>query len=262
MKLALECPTYLLKDIQPLADMDWILTHLVLQDEAYAKFYRESNNFQILDNSVNELLDPCSLEDMKKANEVLGGVDVIVPPDYLGDHLSTEKALDKAVEVFGIDKILPVVQGHELRYVMECAEYFKKLGFTGIAVPYDITCNRTDSREVMASRRGEVIDPLVAEYDFYDIHLLGMTTIEELKTYQDTEQVKSIDTGVPIVYGMNCMHLDEPWNFKKDKPTMSQMEGFREFIDEGSTRHALGPSDKLSAIFWNIAYLRKVISGT
>lgn len=28
MRLALECPVSLLEDIQPLADFDWILTHL------------------------------------------------------------------------------------------------------------------------------------------------------------------------------------------------------------------------------------------
>ena len=76
MKLALECPNYLLKDLQPLTDFDFILTHLVLQDKVYAEYYRESRSFKILDNSVNELGIPCSLEEMVQALDTLGRVDL------------------------------------------------------------------------------------------------------------------------------------------------------------------------------------------
>ncbi len=254
LQLALECPTYLLKDIQPLADFDWILTHLVLQDDDYAKFYRSSKRLKVLDNSVNELLEPCSLGKMEEAEELLGGVDLVVPPDFLGDSLATRGELYKACNLWTRDRILPVVQGDSLASVLECFEHIRELGFDRVAVPYDIICKRTDSLETMAKGRLEVVNKIISivPVDF-QIHLLGMTTLEELERH-NKGWVKSVDTGVPIVYGMNCEHLDGNWNFKKDKPTLSQMPSYQEFL--GGDQNEFG--HKLSAIFWNIAYLRKV----
>ena len=48
IKLALECPTRLLGDIQPLADFDFILAHLVLQDKEYAEYFSRSKRWKIL----------------------------------------------------------------------------------------------------------------------------------------------------------------------------------------------------------------------
>ncbi len=250
MKLALECPSSLLKDIQPLTDFDFILTHLVLKDEIYAKHYRDSKNFKILDNSVNELGEPCSIEEMVQALDILGSVDFIVPPDYLGNLRMTREALEQSLGIWEYDELLPVVQGQDLEEVDRCIEYLRDMDFSKVAVPYDITCSRTDSRDQMAKGRQTVVGRIVRRSSL-EVHLLGFTTLEELKRYQGDTQVESIDTGVPVVYGLNLKHLDEPWDFKKDKPTMDQMErapaGFL--------------NDKLSAIYWNIAYLRKILEG-
>jgi len=48
LKLALECPTLMLNLIQPLADMDFILTHLVLKDKDYALYYMNSKRAKII----------------------------------------------------------------------------------------------------------------------------------------------------------------------------------------------------------------------
>lgn len=250
MKLALECPTDLMKDIQPLADFDWILTHLVLEDKVYARHYQESTNFKVLDNSVNELLEPCSLGEMERAAGIVNP-DLIVPPDFLGDSLETESTLMKALTIWPKEKILPCVQGEDLAHATNCVDFILRLGFGRIAVPYDITCKRTDSLGTMAESRLKVVSKIISMVPAdFQIHLLGMTTLEEL-TKHNRGWVKSIDTGVPILYGLNCKRLDEPWEFKKDKPTMAQMErspaGFR--------------NDKLSSVFWNIAYLRTVLGG-
>ena len=248
MKLALECPDVLLKEIQSLTDFDFILTHLVLKDGVYAKYYRESSSFKILDNSVNELGEPCSLEEMVQALDILGGADLIVPPDYLGDFEATRNALDQSLSLWEHDKLLPVVQGGITEEVLDYACYLDvKMGFNFVAVPYDLTCKKTDSRDLMAVSRDCIVRNLTKSG--LEVHLLGFTTVEELIGYQGNPKVKSVDTGVPVVYGMNLKHLDEPWGFKKDKPTMDQIEesppGFL--------------NDKLSAIYYNIAYLRKIL---
>lgn len=250
MKLALECPTALLEDIQPLADFDWILAHLVLQDREYAQFYSQSTRMKILDNSTNELLEPCSLSDIAKTAEIVKP-DYIVAPDYLGDHLSTEKALDEAVAVFGLGRVFPVVQGHTLGHVLECTEYIAKTGFNRVAVPYDLTCNREDSIEKMASAREEVVSRLILLNNFEWIHLLGMTTLEELESYRSISQVKSIDTGSPVLNGLEGLRFGKDALLPKKQPTMSQMEAY---VHHHSKYGSL-------EIYYNIAYLRKVLMG-
>jgi hypothetical protein len=246
MRLALESPVELLKEVQPLGDFDWILTHLVLKDEEYAKFYRESTRYKILDNSVNELGTPSPMGDIKKAVEILGGVNGVVPPDHLGNHFATEKALDEAIGVFGKGQLLPVVQGHEFRYVLECADYIKKLGFTEVAVPYDITCSRYDSIEKMSERRQEVVSRMILLYSF-DVHLLGMTTLEELASYSGIEKVKSVDTGSPVMHGLWSLRFGRDKLLPKSTPTMEQMK-------------LLG-NPNLNSVYYNIGYLRGILSG-
>lgn len=244
MKLALECPTKLLNDIQPLADFDFALTHLVLEDEEHAEYYKQSARLKILDNSTNELLEPCSLSDIAKAAEAIKP-NYIVAPDYLGNQFATEKALGKAVDVFGKDRVFPVVQGYELRNVLECAEYIVKVGFDRVAVPYDITCNRRDGIEKMADAREEVVSRLILLYDFQWIHLLGMTTLEELGSYRGISQVKTIDTGSPILHGLCGFRFGKDELLPKSIPTMNKMD--------------TGKPNDLASVYYNIAYLRKYL---
>jgi len=260
MLMALECPTSFLQDVQPLTDFSWVLTHLVLQDKAYAKFYQTRGGpGLVLDNSVNELLEPCSLEDMQKAAEVVRP-NKIVPPDYLGDMASTLRELAKAIKIFGKEMLLPAIQGHELEGVYECARYIRELGFEEIAVPYDITCQRTVSLEEMADAREEVITRLVLISGFSTIHLLGMTTLEELDTYWSIPQVKSIDTGGPILNGLSGIRFGEGRLLPKRVPTLEQMP------DETDILAELGPGEsrdsRLADVYYNIAMLRKVTNGT
>lgn len=250
MELALECPTALLGEIQPLADFDWILTHLVLQDEEYATFYKESKRFRVLDNSVNELLEPCSIGDMLEADRILGGADLVVPPDYLGNAYATRKALEDGIEAFGLERVLPVVQGSTLDEVWSCAEYISwrlwKLDRGRIAIPYDLTCKRTDSLDTMAKVRVEVVRVLSEE--FSSIHLLGMTLVEEFESYEGNSSVTSLDTGVPILLAQKGQRLDGDGLQDKKDPTLSRMDSSKDWQTTASA-------------YWNIAYLRRLVNG-
>ena len=85
MKLALECRTDMLEMVQPFSDLDFILAHKALEDEAYLAFYKDSDNpVKILDNSVNELGEPMSIDDLIRAFEEVGA-GFLVAPDYIGD---------------------------------------------------------------------------------------------------------------------------------------------------------------------------------
>lgn len=246
MKLALECPSNLLKDVQPLADFDFILAHLVLTDHTYSNWYKKSKRFKILDNSCNEMLKPCTLTELRDAaNKV--EPNLVVAPDYLGDCKKTLFYLKGAIKKFGLEKIMPVVQGSDLVEVEECTRGIKDWGLTTLAVPYDILSSRADSLEVMAENRLRVVNVIINRAPIgFTIHLLGMTTLEEL-TYHNRGWVTSVDTGSPVMHGMRKIVFGKDALLPKREPTMDMMP-----VDG----HA-----SLKSIYYNVAYLRKVLNG-
>jgi len=249
MKLALECPTSMLNDIQPLADFDWILAHKVLEDKEYRKYYSESKRFKVLDNSVNELLEPVNLNSL---NLAAGWVNpnLIVAPDYLGDVRKTREALDETIYMLGKGRVLPVVQGKDLGEVLDLLKTLLSLGLERVAVPYDILSSREDSSVMMAGNRLKVVNSIIGKVPIrFEIHLLGMTTIEELENH-NRGWVKSIDTGVPVMMGLKGYRLDVDRLENKKRPTMELMEGIT----------SLDPDFREMMVYRNIAYLRKILN--
>ncbi len=216
IRLSLECPTKMLEMVQPFADFDFILTHLYLKDETYAKYYKNSPRFKILDNSTNELGEPCSLDDIKKVADDCNP-NYIISPDWIGKAGKTIQAFQESVKVFGLEKVVPVVQGETLEEAINCANVYGK-GL--VAVPYDIGSKKTDEPGVMALRRALLISNLPPEMKF---HLLGLTSLEEFMFYTGRPNVVSIDTGVPIMLGLTGKDILDPLD-KKTTPTYTQME--------------------------------------
>jgi len=216
MRLALECPTRLLGHVQPMADFDFVLAHLVLQDEQYAEHYRKSKKVKFVDNSVNELGEPGSLEDMATAMEAVGG-NYIISPDWLGQNKRTVEAYRECAERFGKEYTIGVLQGSTFEEALACASVYKG---SMIAVPYDVCSSKEDSPEVMALRRIAVVDRLPVDTG---IHLLGFTTLEELELYAGFNHVVSIDTGIPVLLGLQEKSIRDPLE-DKSQPTMVLME--------------------------------------
>ena len=249
MKLALECPTGILSDIQPLADFDWVLAHLVLEDPEYADFYRKSTRYKVLDNSVNELLQSLSLDELEEAANIVKP-NLVVAPDYLGDHIQTRAALNEAIRIFGMDRVFPVVQGATMVSIIDFFDYILHLGFEKVAVPYDILSSREGTPEEMANNRTRVVHSIEVKAPIgFWIHLLGMTTVNELGCY-GSGWVKSIDTGVPVMMGQKGYRLGKNRLVDKKKPTMSIME----------CTISGNPEYSRQSIYYNIAYLRKLLN--
>ena len=205
MQLALECPTAYLSDLIPLSDFNFLLAHLVLKDKRYRDYYSQrSSAYTILDNSVNELGQPCTLKEMQVAANLVG-VQKIIPPDYLGDWEKTIRSLTEAIELWGHSIIIPVVQGSSLEEVLKCGRILiDELGFKTIAVPFDTTLDRNHTLEQLAEGRRQAILGLLFINRDIKIHLLGFTTFEEIddyKIYSDT--IVSLDTGSPYTNAVN-----------------------------------------------------------
>ncbi len=240
MKLALETSTKLLELVQPFADFDWILAHRFLEDEEYAKWYKESTNIKVIDNSVNEKGEPLPLEVMVKVFEEVKGT-YLVSPDWIGDAEKTIGAYSQCVTQFGEERVIGVLQGRTPLEALSCLPHYKG---KYIAVPYLVGgSSKKDLPWVMALRRQLVVSCIPVDRP---IHLLGFTTLEEFELYSTRPNVYSVDTGVPVLLGL----LEEDFEELKDKSvsTMAKMEGL-EITKEAWT-----------AICRNIALFRKYIS--
>ena len=204
MQLSLDCSISYAHELIPLTDFNFLLTHLVLEDEDYRNFYSTKAHipniptFTVLDNSVNELGQPCTLEEMQKAADIVNP-DIIIPPDYLRDWKQTVETLGKGIDLWGKSKIWPVIQGGTREEVWSCASVLiKSLEFKTVCMPFDITLNRNEhARDLAKAREGIVMD-LISMDPTIQIHLLGFNTFEEIDRYKfHPKNIVSIDTGSP-----------------------------------------------------------------
>jgi len=245
MKLALECPISIMDWVQPYGDFDFVLTHL-MADFDYRNYYLKSDRFKILDNSTNELGEPCSIDEILHAADLILP-DFICPPDFLGDAKKTMEALDEMSErIPDSASLLPILQsnGDDYHSITEFTKFLKSRNFDCIAVPYDIMKNRDYSVRELGSARYEIVSYLVRDFDW--IHLLGLTDPNELSNYRSFDNVRSIDTGAPITNGLSGRRYgtDEPMskkhmlNFDSDAPDLFQEK----------------------CILHNLAYLRQLLT--
>ncbi len=220
MKLALECSTQLLDLVQPFADFDFILAGEYLKDKECAEFYKKSTNSKIVDNSVNEEGEPLPLDQIEKVFKEVGA-DFLVAPDWIGNSVKTRGAYLEAVKKVGKEKVIGVVQGETFEEALECLETYRECPI--ISIPYDICSKKTDSPWLMGLRRALLISNIPQEFQ---IHLLGYNCLEEFMWYKMRPNVLSIDTGVPILLGLEEKDILDPLSDKK-LPTLNQMKDLK-----------------------------------
>lgn len=248
MDLALECSTSLLDMVQPFADFDWILTHKVKEDKEYREFYKASTKIKVVDNSVNELGEPAGIKDIEYALKEVGGT-YVVPPDWIGNTQKTLESFEEFAKVLGPERLWPVVQGSTFEEVRDCIkEYIRACSTRRITpvlcIPYDICSQKDEDPEIMALRRALVTFMLPVEVR---VHLLGFLSIKEFLWYKNRLNIQSIDTGAPILLGLQEKYILDPLE-SKASPTLIDM-------DELEVNQV-----KLTAIYRNLGLLRKYIS--
>lgn len=230
IRIGFECPNEMFPSILPLGDFNFALTKEVLKNRELAEYYRTSKKFCFLDNSTNEELVPCSLKEIEKAAALINP-DMVVAPDFLGDSTKTLAGLPATIDSFGRGNVLPVVQGSSLEEIFDCAKGIRGHSLDCVAVPYDLVLGRNASVADMARVRSLVVYHLVTILGFRKIHLLGLTSLEELIYYWWTPEIRShigsIDTGGPILMGLLGFKYPEEWSYKKT-PTLKLMENHSE----------------------------------
>ena len=215
MQLALECPISYAHELIPLTDFNFLLTHLVLEDKKYREFYSTRAHipniptFTVLDNSVNELGQPCTLDQMIEAADLIKP-DIIIPPDYLMDWKKTVETLAEGIDIWGKSKIWPVIQGGNREEVWKCASILiESLDFPTICVPFDITLDRNHHVKDLSKAREGIVMDLISINPEIKLHLLGFNSFEEIDSYKfHPKNIVSIDTGSPYTNSRNNRRMN------------------------------------------------------
>ena len=239
LKLALECPTDMLEMVSPFADFDFILAKVALEDKKYFEYYKSSTNMKIVDNSVNEEGEPTPVDELVKVFEALGG-NFLVSPDWIGKYPETVEAYAECIGKIKPENVIGVIQGSTFEEAYSCLDKYGSF----VAVPYDLCSTKKDPPWLMGLRRALFISNIPNDRN---VHLLGFNGLEEFFWYRNKSNVVSIDTGAPIMLGLQGKDILDGIE-SKEKPTYNEMKDLKLTQKEWT------------GICRNLALLRKYIS--
>lgn len=218
VKVSHEVPISLLNESKQFNDYDYCLLHLTYEKPEYRNFYKESKRDVLLDNSLFELGDSLSNEQLAK-----GVLDIkpkwYVIPDCLDNATETIKRFKSFVKEYpdlpGLK--IGVVHGKNIEELIRCYRFMSKHA-DKIAIPFDSKgfedfVNFKDKLKTWSFGRRLFIKYLV-DYGIWNYdkphHLLGCSLAEEFTSYKwDSLNIESLDTSNPVVAGIINMRYEE-----------------------------------------------------
>jgi len=240
VKLSMEIPTALLQKMSELVDLDFVLAQLVLEDPAYAEFFRKSSRFKIMDNGFHERGEPLSLTELQEA-ATLCNPGVVIAPDWLGDAQKTYEGFKAAKEKFaGRWRLGTVLQGKDRE---ERISFFN-------AVRSDTHLLCLPFRSERYNHFSELVEATPKHIRWPPrIHLLGMKSLQETQLFSTLfddlgiSHRTSIDTGKLIKFGLANECIDE----------------FTALRGRGMLDHSIASftAEQFANTFYNVAFARK-----
>lgn len=218
MLISHEVPISLLEKSKKFNDYDYCLLHLTYEYPEYRKFYKDSNRKVLLDNSLFELGDSLSNEELAKGVLNINPTWYVIP-DCLNN---TSKTIERFRSFIKDYPSLPglkigVVQGKTLKGLIRCYKYMSKYA-DKIAIPFDCkgfsylinTGNKL--RDWMIGRRAFIRYLVISGiWNFKKPHhLLGCSLAEEFYGYDWNKlNIESLDTSNPIVAGLEGLRYED-----------------------------------------------------
>lgn len=208
IQLSMELPTCKLKEWSPLADLDFVLAHKVLEDKAYAKhfLFRPAGRELILDNSLHELGYPLPSHDLLIAAR-LCNASYIIAPDRAGDVVFNRLSFLEARQLLWPEfKLAVVMTGTpDLNYVEGHTEREQFL--------YDVREADMLCLTFKQPKRFEWYAQSTMAHRWKRVHLLGCAELRELYGFallaNNTGRVWSIDTGKALKHAIRGSRMDE-----------------------------------------------------
>jgi len=245
IKISHEVPFCLLEKSREFNDFDYLLPHLMDENEEYRNFFYESKKmgrYIVMDNSLHELGEAYNTERLLHWVNEIKPNEFIVPDVWESYLESTRNAkLWSQIELpEGVMKVA-VVQAKSTHEAILCTQAYKDLGYKKIAYSYGASyynevCPHPNKDFGKAIGRFIVISQLYKENllnKFDRVHLLGTASPIEFGLYKNIKCIESIDTSNPIMAGIerreyNLIGLDSKpkanMNDFQDKSLMWEQE--------------------------------------
>lgn len=221
MKVNHEVPKCLLSSSYYFNDYEFILPHLLDQDEEYLEYFKEAKSkgrYIIMDNSLHEL---GKAYDHKRLlywiNELKP--DEFIVPDVWEDKTQTlVNAKYWSQFNYPLNTMLvAVIQAKNYSEAVECYTTLKDLGYNKIAFSYGANWYMDEfphPNKHIAKALGRVTvitrlykEGIISKYD--RIHLLGCELPQEFNWYKDMPFIESIDTSNPIMAALSNLKYAE-----------------------------------------------------
>jgi hypothetical protein len=211
VKISHEVPFCLLEKSREFNDFDYLLPHLMDENEEYRNFFYESKKmgrYIVMDNSLHELGEAYNTERlMYWVNEIKPNEFIV--PDVWEDYTASvvnARQWSKVELPEGVEKVA-VVQSKDLHEATLCTRTYKDLGYKKIAYSYGASyyndlCPHPNKDLGKAIGRFMAISTLYKNKtltDFDRVHLLGTASPIEFGMYGNFKFIESIDTSNPIM---------------------------------------------------------------
>mgnify|MGYP000869360078 CR=1 FL=1 len=203
----------------------YVLAHLLLKgtehyDEEYASFYKKklkTSKLSYLDNACFELGDSIDYKKLYELGEEYKPTHLVLPDCLHDAKVTKERALQYLGEFKSTPKLIGVVQGKTYDEIADMVNFFCDISEVDIiAIPFDImkvAIPSEFSEEMKKIWRIKVMKECVIPTlkGRKKLHLLGCASVFEFGLYSsyDMENIYSIDTSAPIIYGWSGISLSK-----------------------------------------------------
>jgi len=254
MILSFELPIKYLNHLGQYNDFHFCLAHLALSNSDYLSYYRNQTKYKVLDNSSFELKKSVSFADILKAAELLNAQEVCAP-DVFKEAAQTIESTREFIDfmknsgVYNKFKIMGVVQGENIPAWMQCLNFMNSNSDVHVIGVSYIGCEVFNiNKDVLAGRLDAITAMMQHLKVRKPIHLLGIGGNPiEIKLYGPIPNLRSCDTSLPVVNGIDRIRFDlEKGSYKVKR----QNDFFNITLDKG----------QLDDIIYNIQVMKQWIS--
>jgi hypothetical protein len=220
IKLACEFPLSVTSQLSNYVDYDFVLTHLVLDNQQYREFYKQRKTYKILDNSIFELGEAVSNSKLFEALEIIKP-NVIIAPDVLKDSAKTINRTKSFLSEFSSKNtfnctIAGVLQGTSLSDLIQCYNFYTSEPLINtICIPFDLNIIELTNPNLSMELNWLVQRVFLTDFieksglvcSNYNYHLLGVGLPVEVVYQSKHSWITSIDTSAPVVAGLQNKKL-------------------------------------------------------
>ena len=233
MKVSHEVPRCLLTASPEFNDYEYILPHLLDQDEEYLAYFRdakEKGRYIVMDNSLHELGEAYNYKRLLYWVNELEPDEFIIPDVWEDRDASVVNARkwDQHILPKNTTKVA-VVQATTIHEAATCYQTYKDLGYKKIAFSYGASYYNDvvphPNKDIgKALGRLSVISALyktkvISQHD--RIHLLGCAIPQEFGWYKGFECIESIDTSNPVMAALEGIKYTNSGLSKKPKANIN-----------------------------------------